>query len=58
MDRQRREAKAGWWSRRRGRRAERRDARRVRRALRQARVDDAVRREGGEGHFKGWGGSW
>jgi hypothetical protein len=58
MSSQHGEAKAGWWSRRRARSAERRAARRQRRARRQAQVDEAVRREGGEGHFKRWGGSW
>jgi hypothetical protein len=58
MDEQRGDVKAGWWSRRRARSSERRAARRMRRARRQARVDDHVRHEGGEGHFKGWGGSW
>jgi hypothetical protein len=52
------DAKGGWWARRRVRSAERRAARRSRRARRQAQVDDAVRREGGVGHFQGWGGTW
>jgi hypothetical protein len=48
----------GWYRRRRERSAQRRAARRLRRIRRQARVDEQVRREGGEGHFRGWGGSW
>jgi hypothetical protein len=56
--RQRGEAPARSWSRLGARLAEQRAARRLRRARRRALLDDALRREGGEGHFKGWGGSW
>jgi hypothetical protein len=56
--RQRSEAPARSWSRLGAGLAEQRAARRLRRARRQAHLDDAIRRDGGEGHFKGWGGSW
>jgi hypothetical protein len=55
--RQRSDAPAGWWSRLRVGLAKQRAARRIRRARRQAHLDEALRREGGNGHFKGWGGS-
>jgi hypothetical protein len=48
----------GWYRRCRDRSAQRRARRAIKRAQSQARVDEQVRREGGEGHFRGWGGSW
>jgi hypothetical protein len=56
--RQRGEAPARPWGRLGARLAEQRAARRLRRARRRAHLNDALRREGGEGPFKGWGASW